>query len=138
MEEIISQLRIFQKTFDQKSQKKYGIQHQINLANKLDKKVDDFVKSQMTLLINELIAIQSENKNKNEYFNVFKQLKKYVKATFGFVPKGSVQAEYLTFGIAFGVLIGVAFIAVNSVFIAIGLPIGVALGLSLGSSKEKE
>jgi len=104
----------------------------------LDKEADDFVKSQMTLLIKELKAIQSENKNKKDYFDVFKQLQKYVKETFGLVPKGSVKEEHLTFGIAFGLLIGVAFMAVNPAFIAIGLPIGVALGLSLGSSKEKE
>jgi len=137
MKGVINQLQILQKQFDEKSQKRYGMQNLVNLAKKLDEESDDFVMTRMTTLIDELKKIRSDN-SKKAYFNVYKDLKKYVKETYGYVPKGSVQEAYLTFGIAIGLLIGIAFIAVNTALLAVGLSIGVALGLSLGASKEKE
>jgi hypothetical protein len=137
MENIINQLALLSNQFTEKDRKKYGIENLINLANKLDNEQDEYVISQMTSLINKLKVVQSDKTSKKAYINNFKQLKNYVKKTYGYLPKGSVQEEYLAFGIAFGLLIGTGFIAVNPGLLAIGLPIGVALGLSLGTSKEK-
>jgi hypothetical protein len=80
----------------------------------------------------------SDNKINKSYYEYYNRLKKHVKDKYGFSPKGSIQEEYLSYGLVFGLLIGSAFIAINPAFIAIGLPIGVALGLSLGTSKEKK
>jgi hypothetical protein len=109
------------------------------LLKKTDLKDDELVSHLIDLMIDHLQAIKSGKiEKKQQYLKLFKELKKHVKEKYGYVQKGSVQGEYMSLGIAFGLMIGVAFSTINTAFIAIGLPIGVALGLSLGTQKEKE
>jgi hypothetical protein len=139
MKEIIEQLTMFRSKIDEKNQKKLGINHIINLSQKMEDKEDEIVDGLFKSLVEQLNNMEFSDKNRNKsYYEDYKQLKKHVKEKYGLIPKGSIQEEYLSYGIVFGLLIGSAFIAINPAFIAIGLPIGVALGLSLGTNKEKK
>jgi len=139
MEEKTNRLNEIKEQMIEKDKKKYSIENLINLSKKPDLKDDDLVNHLIDLMIDHLQAINSgKTDKKQQYLKLFKELKKHVKETYGYVQKGSVQGEYMSLGIAFGLMIGVAFSTINTAFIAIGLPIGVALGLSLGTEKEKK
>lgn len=139
MEEKTNQLNKIIEQMTDKDKKKYSVENLINLLKKTDLKDDELVSHLIDLMIDHLQAIKSGKiEKKQQYLKLFKELKKHVKEKYGYVQKGSVQGEYMSLGIAFGLMIGVAFSTINTAFIAIGLPIGVALGLSLGTQKEKE
>ncbi len=132
LEELISR-------FDEKKVKKYKIKTFINLCNKLDEHDDEEIAhllNESYRLLHEL-SVDEEIKPKT-YLKSFSKLQKKVREKYGYTEKDQIRNEYMAVGLAIGVAIGSAFIAINPGAIAIGLPIGLALGISIGSKKETE
>jgi hypothetical protein len=139
MEENKNKLSYLKNHFDQKKQKKYGFDVLERLMKKVEDKNDAKVLELAGNLLYQLDLMRKDDSIKAKmYFKLFNELKKHVKTEYGFVPKGTVQGEYMAMGVALGVAFGAAFTTINTAFIGIGIPIGIAIGLAIGSSKEKE
>ena len=139
MEENINKLHYLEKDFNQKMQKRYQFDLFERLMRKLQNEHDEKVIEITSNMIYQLEQIKHDDKiSSKRYHQLFREVKKHVKNTYGYVEKGSVQGEYMALGIGFGLAFGSVFTLVNTAFIGIGLPIGIAVGLAIGASKEKE
>lgn len=139
MEENLNKLNYLRSHFDEKTQKKYGFDVLERLMKKLEDKHNPKVLELLGNILYQLDLMRKDSTIKKKiYHQLFNELKKYVKTEYGYVPKGSVQEEYMAIGIALGVAFGAAFMTINTAFIGLGIPIGLAVGLSVGNKKEKE
>jgi hypothetical protein len=137
--DIANRLTAVQEGLDDRSDKTLGISSLIALSVKLDGKTDDTVSTMFEELLRHLKAYPwTTRQERRNYTKQRRDLERHVKTTYGYVPSGSVRGEYMALGIAFGLMIGTALVAINPTFLAIGLPIGLAVGLSLGAKKEEQ
>jgi hypothetical protein len=66
-------------------------------------------------------------------------LKKTVRNTYGYIESGTLQNEFMSMGIALGLVFGATFaFIVNLALIDIGLAIGLAIGLIIGKERENK
>lgn len=138
MKAYINKISSFDFNTNQKKQKKLKIDLLISLLEKISDKKNDKVREYLDLMMKELSDIDKDELfDSKAYHKYFILLKKEVKDIYGYVPKGSVQEEYMAIGVGMGVAIGAALAISNVIFLAIGIPIGTAIGLTLGASKEK-
>jgi hypothetical protein len=138
MESLNKKLDSLSNDMNDKTKKSLSIEHLNNVLKKLD---DNNITNQETLKlvhaqIDLLAQVKDSKVNAKAYHKHYRQLKTHLKDTYGYIQKGSIQSEYMSLGVAFGLLLGAALMTLNTTYLAIGLPIGVAVGLSLGSAKE--
>ncbi|MBI9010555.1 MAG: hypothetical protein JEZ05_11080 [Tenericutes bacterium] len=125
--------------FDEKENKRFQTDLFFRLCEKVGE--DDIEITTLVddtfLLLSELSKVSEKEKLK-AYYKTLALLKKKTKEKFGYIEKGSLQAEYMALGVGVGVALGAAFVTTNPAFIGIFMPIGLAVGLAIGKKKEDE
>ncbi len=116
---------------------------QVESFNRLVDKLDDIENPDIDRAIANVISLldtvyQEDGIKPPEYLRAYKEVKKDVRKTYGYVQKGTISSEYVGIGVSIGVAFGAAFTTINPAFIGIGIPIGIAIGAALGNQKESE
>lgn len=139
MQEQYSLLKYYNSKLTEKQQRNFLFDELERLMNKLEPFNDSEFEGKINQVFKELKIILEDSKTKKKsYYKEFNELKSLVKEKYGFVPKGSVQGQYMGLGIAIGTGIGAGFISINPAFIGVGIPFGIVIGSAIGASKEKE
>lgn len=124
--------------FDEKQNKKLETDLFVRLCVKVGE-----ADAEITKLISETFVLLLEIHNNKDakrrsYIKTLNLLKKTVRKTLGFTPKGALAQESIAIGIALGTAFGSAFIGMNPGLIGLGLPLGLVFGSSIGKKRETE
>jgi len=129
-------LENIKESMDRKEIIHYNVSGMVRLGDKAKDLVDLRLENLFGQLVEFLEERPLEKADYKKYKALIEEIKKHVKDKYGWLMKGDVTGQYMAMGVAFGLLLGAGFSAVNTAFIAIGLPIGIGLGVSLGVQKE--